>query len=113
MAATLEGKFKNLPPKWKMGCVAYISEAESFWGGKALKVRFEADGERFELPLWPPRTKDADGNLVKGVSKLPDGALHGVVILTVQRYDYDKNFSIDDIKVVEPAFDVNEEESAE
>jgi DNA-directed DNA polymerase III PolC len=113
MQATLDGKFKNLPPKWKMGCVAYVSEAEAFWGGKALKVRFEADGERFEIPLWPPRTKDADGNPVKGVAKLPEGAVKGICIVTISRWDYDKNFAIDDIKVLEPAFNVNEEESAE
>lgn len=103
LRAVFDGAIKGLPPKSKFACVAYISEAESFWNGKALRVDFEVDGERFQVVKWPT-TKFVDGEKMRTAAKLPEGALNGVAILSVARYDIEKAFSIDDVVVVTPAF---------
>jgi hypothetical protein len=101
--AVLDGGMKGIPPKFKFACVAYISEVKPFWNGKALKVNFEVDGERFLVTQWP-RTYWEDGEKKKAPAKLPEGALGGVCILSMSRWDLEKEFTVEDVCLVTPAF---------
>jgi DNA polymerase III alpha subunit len=57
--AVLDGTIKGVSPKCRFSCVAYVSEHKTFWGGKALKVNFEVDGERFQVNQWPRTVYEA------------------------------------------------------
>jgi len=106
--ALLTNSIGGIPPKFKFGCVAYVSEAVSFWGGKATKVSFEVDGERFRANLWPRTTRKPDGDTVKTPIKLPEGTIGGVCVLTLRRWDIEKDFTLDDICVITPAVVIKE-----
>jgi len=107
-----DGKTPGIPPKWRFACIAYVSESKPFWGGKALKVNFEVDGERFEVNAWP-KTVWKDGEKTRVSVKLPSGVQGGVAILSFSRWDIEKSFSIDDVCLITPAFTLKlAEESA-
>jgi hypothetical protein len=101
----------GISSKFKFAVIGYVSKAESFWNGKASRIAFEVEGERFGAVAWPKR--DDDGN--KEPMKLPDDLVGSVAIIALSRWSIDKQFSIDDIVQAEPPFSlkVSEEESAE
>lgn len=110
--AILDGNIQGLPPKFKFACVAYLSEVKPFWSGKALKVNFEVDGIRFQLNKWPKK-RWVDGEKKTVPIKLPEGAVGGVCIVSLSRWDIEKDFNIDDVILVTPAFSLkSSEESA-
>lgn len=111
VSAVLDGTVKGLPPKWKFACVGYIGEAKPFWSGKALKISLEVDGERFELNKWP-RTKYVDGEKKRLPVKLPEGAVGGICIVSLARWDIEKSFNIDDVVLVTPAFSLKATEES-
>jgi len=100
--AVFSGKVPGLPPKFKFGAVAYLSETEPFWKGQALHVHFEVDGHRFMVNMWP-RKRWVDGEKTTIPIVIPPGAKGGVVILTFSRWDIEKEFGIDDVCLITPA----------
>lgn len=102
ISAVFDGKVPGLPPKFKFGCVAYLSETEPFWKGQALHVHFEVDGHRFMVNMWP-RKRWVDGQKTIIPIKLPEGAKGGVCIITLSRWDIEKEFGIDDVCLITPA----------
>jgi DNA polymerase III alpha subunit len=101
----LDKEIIDISPKFKFGVVAYIQSIKKFWENKALRINFEVDGERFEAVKWPSKKqKEKNEN-----AKIPEGIEGGVAILTLSRWAADKDFCIDDIRMVAPALNLKEE----
>lgn len=106
-----ENPRNDITPKFKFGVVAYVISAEGFWQNKAYRVNFEVDGEQFELVRWPSWDEKKQN---KG-AQLPDKFVGSISILTISRWGIEKEWQIDDIKVLQEKLDLkpNEEESKE
>jgi DNA polymerase III alpha subunit len=104
-----DGPLEGISPKFKFGVVAYISDIEWFWNGKAARVHFDVNGERFNAPRWPNYHEKQEN---KG-AKLPDTIKGAVVILTLARWSEEKQFSVDDIRIIEPGLTLKPAAAAE
>lgn len=101
----------DFPDKFKFAVIAYVNDTTTFWNGQAVKVLFEVDGERLEVAKWPSRVEDPDTGERKQVApKLPEDLKGSVAILTLVRWSAGKNFSLDDVIVVEKPFALKVEE---
>jgi hypothetical protein len=93
---------QGLSPKFKLGVVAFITAVERFWGGKAARIHFEANGERFEVARFPNRWEKQNDE----PARLPDDLKGSIAVITLMRWKEDRDFTIDDIRVVSPALNM-------
>jgi hypothetical protein len=104
-------KIKMLPHGGlKVAALAFVVDAKVWRYGptkdkQACKITFEVDGHRFQLVKWPNR----EGKLV-GV---PQELVGSIVAVTLVKWKAEKEFSLDDIYVIQPPLGDKTEESQE
>jgi DNA-directed DNA polymerase III PolC len=103
LRAALDGDIP-LTPKFKLAAIGYVTETEWFWNNRAVKIRVEVNGERFEFIRWPDRADNPDGTQRQVPVKLPPDLVGSVVIFSLVRFRIEKEFKLDDLVIVEPPF---------
>lgn len=86
-----------IPERFKFGVVAYINDVEFFWNNKALRISYEVDGERLTSVKWPGRDSNGDSIPIK----LDPNFKNSVSLLSLVRWNANKDFAIDDIMIIE------------
>jgi hypothetical protein len=104
-----ENPRNDISPKFKFGVVGYVLGFKSFWSNKAHRISFEVNGEIFEAVKWPNQLEKKNG---VGAS-LPKDLKGSVCVLTLSRWSSDKEFSIDDIRMIQGGLSMKKTEESD
>jgi DNA polymerase III alpha subunit len=103
----------------RVAVAAYVSDVRIFrYGDKkqfaACDLSVDVDGERMKFVRWPTRETDEDGEEIQFLDHRFTPELKGaLVILVLGRFKTGRQFSIDDIEVIQPAYVAKTEEETE